>query len=156
MRVLLVHCHPNPDSFNAALRNAAVAALEAAGHAVESLDLYGENFDPRLSARERGAYYDEEAERPDIAWYGDMELGPSVKLFFERGPIDVSVTWGEPVAFAAGTDRKAATALAEASVRRALQEAVTGRPPAPVPEAPSVGARPVPAAPPILIPAATA
>jgi 1-acyl-sn-glycerol-3-phosphate acyltransferase len=103
------------------------------------------------------------AERPDIAWYGDMELGPSVKLFFERGPIDVRVTWGEPVAFSAGTDRKAATALAEASVRRALQEAVTGRPPAPLPSPdplpdplPAPIPRPVHEAPPILIPAATA
>ncbi|TNC10220.1 1-acyl-sn-glycerol-3-phosphate acyltransferase [Methylobacterium terricola] len=95
------------------------------------------------------------AERPDIAWYGDMELGPSVKLFFARGPIDVAVTWGEPIVFAAGTDRKAATALAEAAVRRALQEAVTGRPPAPAPEMPRADA-PVVAAPPILIPAATA
>ncbi|GJD60733.1 lysophospholipid acyltransferase family protein [Methylobacterium frigidaeris] len=93
------------------------------------------------------------AERPDIAWYGDMELGPSVKLFFERGPIDVQVTWGEPIAFAAGTDRKAATALAEASVRRALQEAVTGRPPVPQP---APVPRPVHESPPILIPAATA
>ncbi|UHC14869.1 1-acyl-sn-glycerol-3-phosphate acyltransferase [Methylobacterium currus] len=99
------------------------------------------------------------AERPDIAWYGDMELGPSVKLFFERGPIDVQVTWGEPIAFAAGTDRKAATALAEASVRRALQEAVTGRPPAPQPAPQPVPVpvpQPVHEAPPILIPAATA
>lgn len=111
MRVLLVHCHPNPDSFNAALRNAAVAALEAAGHAVESLDLYGENFDPRLSARERGAYYDEEAERPDIAghiaalrraealvlvyptwWFG---LPAMLKGWFDR-------VWLPGVAFALG------------------------------------------------------
>ena len=56
-------------------------------------------------------------------------------------------------AFAAGTDRKAATALAEASVRRALQEAVTGRPPAPEPVPVP---RPAHEAPPILIPAATA
>ncbi|MEH3116767.1 MAG: NAD(P)H-dependent oxidoreductase [Methylorubrum populi] len=67
MRVLLVHCHPRPDSFSAALRAAAVSALEAAGHGVEILDLYGQDFDPRLSARERGAYYDEAADRPDLA-----------------------------------------------------------------------------------------
>ncbi|TGD95634.1 lysophospholipid acyltransferase family protein [Methylobacterium nonmethylotrophicum] len=103
------------------------------------------------------------AERPDIAWYGDMELAPSVMTFLERGPIDVVVTWGEPIVFAAGTDRKAATALAEASVRRALQEAVTGRPPAPAPDvhapeetAPEAEARPAAPAPAILIPAATA
>ena len=67
MRVLLVLCNPRPDSFNAALREAAASALEAAGHEVESLDLYEENFDPRLSARERGAYYDAETGRPELA-----------------------------------------------------------------------------------------
>lgn len=67
MRVLLVYGHPRPDSFSAALRDTAAAALEAAGHAVEILDLYGRDFDPRLSAGERGAYYDEGAERPDLA-----------------------------------------------------------------------------------------
>ncbi|MBB5762964.1 NAD(P)H-dependent oxidoreductase [Methylorubrum rhodesianum] len=67
MRVLLVHCHPRSDSFNTALRGAAASALHAAGHEVESLDLYEQNFDPRLSARERRAYYDESADRPDIA-----------------------------------------------------------------------------------------
>lgn len=67
MRVLLVHCHPRRDSFNAALRDTAVAALEAAGHVIERLELYEEGFDPRLSAGERGAYYDEGAGRPDLA-----------------------------------------------------------------------------------------
>lgn len=67
MRVLLVHCHPRRDSFNAALCDTAAAALEAAGHVIERLDLYEEGFDPRLSAGERGAYYDEGAGRPDLA-----------------------------------------------------------------------------------------
>ncbi|GJE25617.1 lysophospholipid acyltransferase family protein [Methylobacterium organophilum] len=67
-------------------------------------------------------------ERPEIAWYGDMELAPHLGLFATRGPIDVQVIWGEPIAFEAGTDRKVATALAEASVRRALKEALAGRP----------------------------
>lgn len=67
MRVLLVHCHPRRDSFNAALCDTAATALEAGGHAIERLDLYEEGFDPRLSAGERGAYYDEDAGRPDLA-----------------------------------------------------------------------------------------
>ncbi|CAO4143448.1 NAD(P)H-dependent oxidoreductase [Methylorubrum extorquens] len=67
MRVLLVHCHPRRDSFNAALCDTAATALEAAGHAIERLDLYEEGFDPRLSAGERGAYYDEGAGQPDLA-----------------------------------------------------------------------------------------
>jgi lyso-ornithine lipid O-acyltransferase len=66
-------------------------------------------------------------ERPEIAWYGDMELAPHLALFVKRGPVDVHVVWGAPITFEAGTDRKAATALAEASVRSAMQQAVTGR-----------------------------
>jgi lyso-ornithine lipid O-acyltransferase len=62
-------------------------------------------------------------ERPEIAWYGDMELGPHLGLFVRGGPLDVVVTWGEPIAFDGSTDRKAATALAEAAVRAALREA---------------------------------
>ena len=69
------------------------------------------------------------SERPGVAWYGDMELAPHLSDFFANGPIDVHVVWGAPIAFEAGTDRKRATALAEASVREALQRAVTGRPP---------------------------
>jgi 1-acyl-sn-glycerol-3-phosphate acyltransferase len=68
-------------------------------------------------------------ERPEIAWYGDMELAPHLALFVKRGPVDVHVVWGTPITFEAGTDRKAATSLAEASVRAAMQQAVTGRPP---------------------------
>jgi putative NADPH-quinone reductase len=59
MRVLLIHCHPRPDSFSAALRDAAMDGLTAAGHSVELRDLYAEGFDPVLSAHQRGAYFSE-------------------------------------------------------------------------------------------------
>jgi 1-acyl-sn-glycerol-3-phosphate acyltransferase len=68
------------------------------------------------------------SERPEIAWYGDMELAPHLSTFLAGGPIDVQVVWGEPIPFEAGTDRKRATALAEASVRTALQRTREGRP----------------------------
>jgi NAD(P)H dehydrogenase (quinone) len=61
MHVLLIHCHPRPDSFGAALRDAAVAGLTASGHVVEQRDLYAEAFDPVLSIHQRGAYFDEAA-----------------------------------------------------------------------------------------------
>ena len=66
MRVLLVYCHPRPDSFCAALRDTAIAALGAAGHEVELRDLYAEGFSPALSGEERGRYYDESANRRGI------------------------------------------------------------------------------------------
>jgi putative NADPH-quinone reductase len=58
MRVLMVYCHPVPESFNAAVRDAAKAALERAGHAVDLLDLHAEGFDPVMSAEERRAYHE--------------------------------------------------------------------------------------------------
>jgi hypothetical protein len=52
-------------------------------------------------------------ERPAIAWYGDMDLAPHLAAFVREGPLDVEVTWGEPILFDAATDRKRATAEAE-------------------------------------------
>jgi NAD(P)H dehydrogenase (quinone) len=58
MRILVLYAHPDPNSYNAALHHAALAALERAGHAVDNCDLYAEGFDPRLSFEERRAYHD--------------------------------------------------------------------------------------------------
>ncbi|EIM29253.1 lysophospholipid acyltransferase family protein [Microvirga lotononidis] len=60
-------------------------------------------------------------ERPFIAWYGDMELGPHLKMFVQGIPLDVVVTWGEPIPF--NGNRKQATATAESAVRTALKAA---------------------------------
>ncbi|MBS7540047.1 NAD(P)H-dependent oxidoreductase [Ancylobacter lacus] len=57
MRVLLVYCHPVPESFNAAVRDAAVRGLARAGHEVDLLDLYAEGFDPVMGAQERRDYH---------------------------------------------------------------------------------------------------
>lgn len=48
MNVLLVYAHPEPTSFNAALRDAAIVELEAQGHTVEVSDLYGMKFKPTI------------------------------------------------------------------------------------------------------------
>jgi NAD(P)H dehydrogenase (quinone) len=56
MRVLVVYAHPLGDSFAAALRDAVVVRLRAAGHEVDLCDLYAEGFDPVLTAAERRAY----------------------------------------------------------------------------------------------------
>lgn len=49
MRHLIVHVHPEPRSFNAALTRAAVVALQSAGHEVEVSDLYAQHFNPASS-----------------------------------------------------------------------------------------------------------
>src|SRR6476469_3086628 len=58
MRVLYVYCHPLDDSFHAAIRNEALTGLQPAGHTVDLLDLYAEDFDPVLSAQGRRDYHD--------------------------------------------------------------------------------------------------
>ena len=69
MRVLLLHAHPAPDSFNAALRTAAEDALRAAGHEVDVCDLYAERFDPVLSADARARYHDPARNRAGVESY---------------------------------------------------------------------------------------
>ncbi|HLO12004.1 MAG TPA: NAD(P)H-dependent oxidoreductase [Pseudoneobacillus sp.] len=49
MNVLIVYAHPSPTSYNAALKDAAIEALENRGAAVKISDLYGMNFNPVAS-----------------------------------------------------------------------------------------------------------
>ncbi len=58
MRVLYLYCHPLEESFHAAIRREAVAALQAKGHEVDLCDLYAEGFDPVLTADRRRNYHD--------------------------------------------------------------------------------------------------
>jgi len=58
MRVLLIYCHPDPQSFAAAIRDTAMGVLTHAGHDVRLVDLYAIGFDPVMSRAERRAYFD--------------------------------------------------------------------------------------------------
>jgi NAD(P)H dehydrogenase (quinone) len=58
MRALVVYCHPNPESFTAAVRDLVLAKLEAAGAEVRLHDLYAEGFHPILSPQEWRGYLD--------------------------------------------------------------------------------------------------
>ncbi len=58
MQVLIVHVHPEPNSFNAELTAHAAGVLGAGGAAVEVADLYAEGFDPV----EKAAHYPAPAE----------------------------------------------------------------------------------------------
>jgi len=71
MHVLLVYAHPVPESFNAAVRDTAAAALAEAGHSVDLMDLYAEGFDPVLGAQERQRYHDVGANLASVA--GEVE-----------------------------------------------------------------------------------
>lgn len=46
MHALIIHCHPEPMSFNATLTNVAKITLQQRGFSVEISDLYREQFDP--------------------------------------------------------------------------------------------------------------
>jgi putative NADPH-quinone reductase len=67
MNVLIVFAHPEPQSFNGALVRTAVAALEAAGHAVQVSDLYALPFEPvsdrrNFTTSRDATYYKQQAE----------------------------------------------------------------------------------------------
>ncbi len=50
MNILIVHAHPEPQSFTDALKNTAIEELQKQGHQVEVSDLYAMNFYPVASA----------------------------------------------------------------------------------------------------------
>lgn len=70
-------------------------------------------------------------DRPEVAWYGDMDLAPHLAGFLRGGPFDARVTFGEPIPFDAATDRKQATAAAEAAVRQAFHAGDPAKAPQP-------------------------
>ena len=74
MNVLLVRAHPLEDSFNGALLARTQAGLQRAGHAIDLLDLYADDFDPRLRAEERRTYADAAAVPAEIRPYADRLL----------------------------------------------------------------------------------
>lgn len=53
MHVLVILAHPLKESFAASAARTVVETLGSHGHEVDFLDLYAEDFDPRLSADER-------------------------------------------------------------------------------------------------------
>ncbi|MEM9762104.1 MAG: NAD(P)H-dependent oxidoreductase [Pseudomonadota bacterium] len=100
MRLLIVYCHPDPESFCAALRDRAVAGARAAGHEVDLLDLYAEGFDPVMSCAERRGYHTPiENERP-VADH-------IARLTAAEGLVFVYPTWwyGQPAMLKGWLDR---------------------------------------------------
>jgi lyso-ornithine lipid O-acyltransferase len=69
--------------------------------------------------------------RDKLAWYGDADLMPHVLGVLRSGAVDVTVSWGAPVAYDMSADRKKIAREAEISVRRMTAAAL--RKPAPNP-----------------------
>lgn len=100
MRILVLYAHPRSDSFHAALHRTVVERLGAAGHEVDDCDLYGEGFDPVLSADGRGRYFDPERNTADVQPYVD-------RLFAAQGIVFCFPVWcfGPPAILKGFMDR---------------------------------------------------
>jgi 1-acyl-sn-glycerol-3-phosphate acyltransferase len=61
------------------------------------------------------------------AWCGDLDLMPHLSALIRRGGIDAVVTFGEPIAAEAETDRKRLTKHLEQTVRRTTAYTLRGR-----------------------------
>jgi len=71
MNVLIVHAHPEPQSFTAALRDQAVQTLRAQGHTIKVSDLYAMHWNPVASAEDFSA-----RDNPDYLVYAlEQRLG---------------------------------------------------------------------------------
>jgi 1-acyl-sn-glycerol-3-phosphate acyltransferase len=79
--------------------------------------------------------------RDRVAWYGDTDLIPHLLHVLSSGAVDVTVSWGEAVAYDMSADRKAIARESEKSVRRMTAAALRAAPPVlamspPAPEQP--------------------
>jgi len=86
MRILMVYSHPVAESFVSAMRDAALKGLHEAGHEVRLIDLYAEDFDPRLSRQERLDYEDQAKNTAHVASHVE-------KLQWAEGLVLVFPTW---------------------------------------------------------------
>jgi lyso-ornithine lipid O-acyltransferase len=66
--------------------------------------------------------------RERVAWYGDVELVPHLLSVLASGAVDVTVSWGEAIAYDMRADRKAIARDAEHSVRRMTAAALRAAP----------------------------
>lgn len=67
MRILVIYCHPNPESFTAAIRDVALATLATNGHETRLIDLYAIAFNPVMGREERARYHTPVENEHDIA-----------------------------------------------------------------------------------------
>jgi lyso-ornithine lipid O-acyltransferase len=65
--------------------------------------------------------------RPRVAWYGGMAMWPHFSWLVAHGAVDVTVTWGEPLAYDEASDRKTVARHLEQAVRGLTVAALRGR-----------------------------
>jgi NAD(P)H dehydrogenase (quinone) len=106
MRVLVVYCHPDPDSLVSAARERALAGLARGRHDVRLTDLYAEAFVPELSAEEQMAHR-RAGVAPDVRRHAD-------DLVWAEALVLVYPTWwsGQPAMLKGWFDRVWAAGVA--------------------------------------------
>jgi 1-acyl-sn-glycerol-3-phosphate acyltransferase len=67
--------------------------------------------------------------RENVAWYGDVDLIPHFIGILASGATDITVTWGDAVAYDMSADRKQIARDAEQAVRRMTSTALRAEPP---------------------------
>lgn len=99
MRVLVVHCHPDPESLVAAAKDRVLVGLARAEHEVRFTDLYAEGFEPRMSSEERRTHA-EPGVAPALQRYAD-------DLAWAEALVLVYPTWwsGQPAMLKGWIDR---------------------------------------------------
>ena len=111
MRALIVHAHPEPTSFNTALRDAAVRAVAAAGHEVEVSDLYAQDFEARagrndfLSAADPARFHyqrEQEHAARTRSFAADLEREQASVAAADLLILQFPLWWGGPPAILKG------------------------------------------------------
>lgn len=99
MRVLVVHCHPNPGSLVAAAKDRVLAGLANGRNEVRLVDLYADGFDPAMTAHERRTHKDPGI-APELQRYAD-------DLAWAEALVLVYPTWwsGQPAMLKGWFDR---------------------------------------------------
>jgi NAD(P)H dehydrogenase (quinone) len=137
MKILIVHVHPEPQSFNAALTKAAAAALRDAGHVVTVSDLYADRFDPvagrhdflHAADPERFHYQTEQAHAAANGSFApDLAREQARLLSADLLVLQFPLWWGAPPAILKGwLDRVLAYGIAYVDGRRFTSGLFKGR-----------------------------
>ena len=96
MKVLIVYAHPEPKSFNGAMKDHAVEVLTGAGHEVVVSDLYALNFEPRGGPVDITSLAD-----PEFFHYQREQIHAHANRFFEpalQAEMD-KLAWADLVIF---------------------------------------------------------
>jgi len=82
MKILAVLAHPNRNSFTGALFDEFTKSAESAGHTIDMLDLYADDFDPCYNMADVEVYAGRAEASPDVAAQQKRVLAADAMVFF--------------------------------------------------------------------------